>query len=273
MNKINPTPYPALNEVLSDLVESIKTTLKDNFIGAYLQGSFATGGFDEHSDVDFIVVIEKEIMPDQLEKLQVMHERIYNLPSYWAQHLEGSYFPKEILWSRNRRGEKLWYLDNGSRRLVQSDHCNTIVVRWLVREKGVVLAGPPSKTLIEEIDADALRQDIYNTMHTWGKKILADPERYYNHFYQTFIVLSYCRMLHDLIYGINDSKRVGAEWAKWNLGPQWIGLIDRTWAGRPIPEQSIKRPADPKDFADTIKFVEYVMKESVKYAPKSNIKK
>jgi predicted nucleotidyltransferase len=266
-NKITVTPYPDLNEVLSELVESTRAILQDNFVGVYLQGSAATGGFDEHSDVDYLIVIEKEIIPDQLGKLQAMHERIYNLQSYWAQHLEGSYFPKDILKSIKHCGKKLWYLDNGSRQLVQSDHCNTVVVRWLVREKGVILTGPSPKTLIEEIDIDTLRQDIYNTMHTWGKKILADPERYNNHFYQTFIVLSYCRMLYDLINGTNESKRTGAEWAKKNLDSCWIGLIDRTWAGRPIPEQSIKRPADSEDFTQTLKFVEYIMKESTKYKP------
>lgn len=267
MNKINPTPYSDLNEVLRDLVTSVQAILRTSFVGAYLHGSFATGDFDLHSDVDFMMVTEKEITNDQLEKLQLMHERIYKHTSSRAQHLEGSYFPKEILWSRTHCGEKLWYLDNGSRQLVLSDHCNTVVVRWLVREKGVILTGPPPKTLIEEIDADTLRQDIFNTMHQWGQKILVNPEKYNNHFYQTFIVLSYCRMLHDLINGTNGSKRAGAEWAKKNLNPSWIGLIDRTWAGRPIPEQSIKRPADPEDFAQTLKFVEYIMKESIKYAP------
>jgi hypothetical protein len=39
----NPTPYPELNAVLSHLVEGAKSSLKDNLIGAYLQGSFAVG--------------------------------------------------------------------------------------------------------------------------------------------------------------------------------------------------------------------------------------
>jgi predicted nucleotidyltransferase len=267
MNRINPTYYSDLNQALNELVTGIQSILANDFIGFYLQGSFATGGFDEHSDVDFLVIIEKEITPDQLEKLQVMHERIYKLPSYWAQRLEGSYFPKDIIKSIEHCGKNLWYLDNGSRQLTYYHHCNTVVVRWVTREKGIALAGPEAKTLIDEIDADTLRKDIYNTMHTWGQKILADPQRYNNHFYQTFIVLSYCRMLRDLIFGTNESKIAGAEWAKKNLDPSWIGLIDRTWAGRPVPEQSIRRPANPQDFADTMKFVEYVLQESIQYNP------
>src|SRR5437667_4736706 len=65
-----------------------------------------------------------------------MHERIYNLDCAWAQHLEGSYFPKGVLKDYSQRGKQLWYLDHGSRSLVRSDHCNTVVVRWVVRELG-----------------------------------------------------------------------------------------------------------------------------------------
>ena len=36
-----PTPYADLNAILAELVESARTLLADNFVGAYLQGSFA----------------------------------------------------------------------------------------------------------------------------------------------------------------------------------------------------------------------------------------
>jgi predicted nucleotidyltransferase len=51
-----PTAFPDLNEVLRELVSSVQAILGENFCGAYLQGSFAVGDADEHSDVDFIVV-------------------------------------------------------------------------------------------------------------------------------------------------------------------------------------------------------------------------
>lgn len=265
MNKTIPTPYSDLNKVLNDIVKSTQKILKNNFVGAYLQGSFAIGAFDNHSDVDFIIVTEEEITNDQVQKLQVMHDRIYNKRSSWAQHLEGSYFPKEILRHRSNCGKKLWYLDNGSRQLIQSDHCNTVLVRWVIREKGITLVGPPPKTLVEKIDAEILREDILKTINEWGKEIISNPDKYNNRFYQTFIVLSYCRMLHDLKNGTNGSKCAGAEWAKKNLDPFWINLIDRAWEGRPNPEKAVRQSANPEDFAKTLKFIEYVIKESKRY--------
>ncbi|MGD8457683.1 MAG: DUF4111 domain-containing protein, partial [Anaerolineales bacterium] len=243
--KVNhtPTPYPELNHVLKVLVESVQQILMRKFIGAYLQGSFAMGDYDEHSDVDWVMVIEDELTDEKVDALQAMHERVYSLESRWAQHLEGSYFPQEILRNQARCGEKLWYLDNGARSLIQSKHCNTLVVRQTLREYGVTLAGPLLTTLIDTIPVEALRKEIMGVIEDWGDEILTNPYKYNNHFYQTFIVLSYCRMLHDLKAGVLSSKHTAAAWAKKNLDPSWSPLIDRSWAGRPNPSRSIQRPA------------------------------
>lgn len=96
-------------------------------------------------------------------------------------------------------------------------------------------------------------------IHDWGNEILAQPERFNNRFYQGLIVLSYCRMWHDYLAGTIGSKRTGAEWAKARLAPRWWGLIDRAWATRPAPEVSVRQPADPEDFAETLELVRYVI--------------
>ena len=257
-----PTPYPELNQVLADLVSRIQQILGDDFVGAYLQGSFAVGDFDRHSDVDFIVVVKEELTSHQVDALQGMHDQVYRLDSAWAQHLEGSYFPREILQRPSKRGTKLWYLDHGARSLIRSDHCNTLLVRWVVREKGITLAEPPPETLVDPVPGELLRQEILETLTNWGQAILADPAPYNNRFYQSFIVLSYCRMLNDLRRGYPGSKREGAEWVKSVLDPKWINLIDGAWDGRPDPAGKVKQPADPRDFERTLEFVQYVMNES-----------
>lgn len=262
---LSPTPYLELNQVLAVLVSRVERILDSNFVGSYLQGSFAVGDFDQYSDVDFIIVIQDEISDGQLEALQVMHDQVYQLESKWAQHLEGSYFPREILRQQGRRGEPLWYLDNGARSLIRSDHCNTLVVRWTVRKMGVTLAGPEPHELVEPISSESLRGEIYKTLTTWGQEILDDPARYNNRFYQGFIVLNYCRMLHDLQAGRAGSKREGAEWAKASLDPSWADLIDGAWTTRPNPALQVRQPADPIAYDRTIQFVTYIMKQSNRY--------
>jgi predicted nucleotidyltransferase len=66
MRKPFPTPYPELNSVLRNFVDSVQAVLSNNFVGAYLQGSFAVGDFDLHSDVDFIMVIEEELSHEEV---------------------------------------------------------------------------------------------------------------------------------------------------------------------------------------------------------------
>jgi Domain of unknown function (DUF4111) len=262
-----PTPYADLNTVLHELVAGIGLAVGKNFIGAYLQGSFAVGDFDQHSDVDFVIAIRDELSEDEVPELQRVHERIYRLDSEWARHLEGSYFPGAILRSGERCGEPLWYLDHGSSGLIKSAHCNTLLVRSVVLERGITLAGPEPTTLVDPISVMALRREISNTMRTWAKEILEHQEHYRNRFYQGYIVLSYCRMLHDLVKGRPGSKREGATWAKATLGTDWSALINRAWTGRPNPAAAVWEPSDPVDFADTLRFIEAVLRRSEAYMP------
>jgi predicted nucleotidyltransferase len=260
-----PTPYPELNQVLDALVSDIQQILEQTFVGAYLQGSFAVGDFDQHSDVDFVIAIEDELTSPQVEDLQRMHERIYRLDSEWAKHLEGSYFPRQILRNQSEVGRELWYLDHGAHSLVRSDHCNTLLVRWVVRQNGVALAGPSPQTLVDPISTASLKKEIFDVINNWGMQIIGDPTPYMNRFYQSFIVLSYCRMLHDLNRGYPGSKQEGAKWAKSVLDPSWSDLIDAAWDGRPDPARKVKEPPDSQDFERTLEFVEYITKESPFY--------
>ena len=256
------TPYNELNGVLRVLVTGVLQALGGTFVGAYLRGSFAVGDFDEHSDVDFIVVIHDELSDSQVESLQALHGSVYDLESEWAKYLEGSYFPSSVLRDASRCDTPLLYLDHGRRSLIRSTHCNTILVRSVVREMGVTLAGPDPATLIDPIPVDVLRNEIRATMLDWGREVLASPERYANRFYQGYLVLNYARMLHDLVVGRPGSKRAGAEWAKARVGPQWVDLIDSAWVGRPNPAVSVRTPADAQAFARTLDFVRFVMAEA-----------
>ena len=47
------TPYADLDDLLDELLGHWRRILGDNLVGAYLQGSFALGAGDLHSDCDF----------------------------------------------------------------------------------------------------------------------------------------------------------------------------------------------------------------------------
>ncbi len=258
----NPTPFPELNDVLRELVAGVQAALGETFVAACLQGSFAVGGFDQHSDVDFVLATRHEVSVEDVAKLQALHGRIYDLDSEWARHLEGSYFLKDVLANCEQREKLLWYLGHGQRSLVRSTHCNTAVVRWVVRERGGCLAGVHPAALIDPVPVGVLRAEILATIVDWGNEILTNPGPFNSRFYQSFIVLSYCRMLRDMVRGRVASKREGADWAKTVLDSHWHGLVDRAWNGRPDPSVSSWEPADAAEVAKTLDFVKHVIKES-----------
>lgn len=259
MTNTNPTPYPELNHVLGEFTQSLQWTLGSNLIAFYLQGSFAVGDADAYSDVDVLMVIEREINAEEVAALQAMHAKVYDLDSEWAKHLEGSYFPLEILTNYSRIGEPLWYLDNGSRQLIRSNHCNQLVERWVVREHGIPLIGPAAHTLLEPVPTADLREEVRTTMREWGAELLADWERWNNRWYQAFVVLSYCRMLHTLAMGRVHSKRAGAIWAQATLNQDWADLIRRALEERPDPWAKVHQPADQADLEQTARFIEFAL--------------
>ena len=248
------TVYPELNAVLDEFLSSVRAILSDNFCGAYLQGSFALREADEHSDVDFIVATTWEVTDEQHADLQAMHARIYALESPWAQHLEGSYVPKDLLRRVDPEHTQFLFLDNGASELVLDDHCNTAVVRWVLREYGVVLAGPDPASLVDPVAPAQLREEALRTVATY---VDWAHEGAMNRWKQPYLVLTFCRMLHTLHAGVVASKREAAEWAIGALNPEWAPLIRRALEDRPDPSGRYYQPAEPELEALTLEFVAY----------------
>lgn len=268
-------PYQELDDVLRNFAENQRVTLKQNFVGMYLQGSLALGDFDLTSDVDFIIVTHDELSADQVKEVQTLHTGFFTQDNRWVKRLEYSFFSKQMLrvnsspYISGKRVDSpdrnLWYFDNGSPIIKMSDHCNTLVTRWTVREKGITMFGPNPTTLIDPISANELRQEIRDTLVGWGEELLTDPNPYRNRFYQSYLVLNFSRMLHNLHEGIVGSKLAGITWAKSHLDPLWIELIDYCWVERQDTTISVKQPAKQEIFEQSLRFVRYVVEQGNKY--------
>src|SRR5690606_31306377 len=136
---------------------------------------------------------------------------IYDLDSGWAQHLEISYFPRALLNDRNSVGvAKLWYLDNGQRSLKPDTHDNTWVVRWVLRECGIALSGPPAHGMIDPIPPDMMRAELLGVVRSWGRELIANSDTMSARWYQAFVVVTWCRILMTLETGRIHSKLVSA---------------------------------------------------------------
>ena len=264
--RIPDQPYPDLREVLDIFVSDLERELSDNLVGVYLVGSLATGDFDADSDVDFLVVIGNELSESHRDHLQQIQEKMYEMDSYPAKHLEGSYISIHDLHDWSTVGKKaIFYFDNGSTTPEFSVHDNNWHVRWVLRERGIVLAGPEPHTILTPIPRDNVRYEMKTTMRqilTLYEHAITQPVQFLNsQFGQSFLVLTYCRMLHTIHTGEVRSKKAGAEWAVKIVAPEWRGLIDQAWKDREGVRFGLKiqRRADDQWLMTTLEFMKYAI--------------
>jgi len=251
---------PELQHVLDEFVTRLQPILGDNLLAVYLQGSFALDGGDADSDVDFLVVIEDDLHDTILPELEAMHQSLFEIPSYWSHHLEGSYFPKDILKTEDHNHTPIVYIDNGSRHLERSTHDNELVVRWVTREHGITLYGTDPKTYIDPVSEADLKREVKQTMHTWAQEIISGEYTIANVWAQAFAVIMYCRMLHTITTGAIHSKPSGVEWAQNTLDEQWHNLIRDAWQKRLNQYKRVADASNPEDVAQTIDFIHYALK-------------
>ena len=276
------TRFDQLDAVLAVLVRGVRERLGGNFVGAYLQGSFAIGDADAGSDCDFIVAIRHDLTSGEIRELDGLHEAIHRLPYLpWRHRLEGSYAPLDALrrwmpepreppgaaprgpdWldegtgTRGPRGYPFVYLNHGARSLVRSEHDDTQVVRWSLREKGSVLVGPDPRNLVDPVSPAELSAEMGRIAALCLAVDLQPMERVCD---QTFWVGLFCRILHTTVTGSIASKKASAAWAADALDQRLRGLIERSLAARSLPEDQRISRADPGDVVATRQFIAHVV--------------
>ncbi len=211
--------------------------MQNNLVGMYLEGSLAHGGFDHDSDIDFVAVTKEPVTEDRFLALQAMHDRIARLDSWWAIQLEGSYLSRHAF--RRHDPEQIRHpsIERGAgERLKMADHDEAWNIhRYILRESGITLVGPPPKTLIDPVSAEDLRKSMLPLLRGWATHLLHNPQAMEQRGYQSYVVLSLCRILYTLTFGKVASKPQAVGWATENLDAQWKRLIERAWEGRSTP--------------------------------------
>jgi hypothetical protein len=243
------TPYPQINAILQELLSGVRAILGRRLVGLYLEGSLGIGDFDrDKSDLDFVVVTDGELSAETFRDLKMMHERIATGASKWAKELEGSYIPQRAL-RHDRRPAALPYIDRGSTlAMVYQESGYWAIHRHMLREHGVVLAGPPPRALIEPVRPSDLREAVLGILHEWWMPMLVDAPLLQNSFYRCYAILTMSRMLYTLHHGAIVSKPVAAGWAQETLDRRWTLLIRDALAWS---------RAMPPDLNETLAYIRY----------------
>ncbi len=229
-----PTPYPDVNAVLRLLLTEVRATLSEQFRGMYLYGSLAGGDFQPAtSDVDFLVITDGPLGEAAITRLAAMHARITASGAKWAAKLEGSYLAASALRRYIPEDQTAWPTLNEGQFYLAPHDWDWVIQRHVLREHGVVVAGPPIQTLIDPVQPAELRRAVYELLREWWAPMLDAPDRLRADEYQAYAILSMCRALHALEYGTIVSKPQAAVWAQQKLGAPWERAIARALAWRP----------------------------------------
>ncbi len=224
-----PTKYPEVNKILDLLLTSVSQVLGNQLVGMYLYGSLSSGDFDpESSDIDFLVVTTSSLPNKTIEELEAMHNRIWNSGLTWAAKLEGTYISKRDIRKHNPRSVPSPTVNEG-RFYLDTPGSDWIIQRHVIREQGLVLAGPDPKTLIDPVEAQDLRRAVKGVLNEWWFPMLEDPTwlREHGTEYHAYTILTMCRALYTLENGAVVSKPVAARWVQGKLGEDWSRVIDQ----------------------------------------------
>jgi predicted nucleotidyltransferase len=260
MKNASPTPYPDVNEILSLLFSNIQEILGKQFVGMYLFGSLANGDFDEHSDIDVLIVTDGKISEETFAALKEMHERINSIDSPWAIQIEASYIPRTALRRFDPTDNLHPHMDRGDNEVLHmmSHESDWIVQRHVLRERGIVIKGPNLRGLIDLVSPAELRRAVIDVLPLWIKPILENPSLIKKRGYQSYCVLTLCRMSYTLNYGEILSKPNAAKWALEHMDPKWKPLIERALIGR----QNSNLDATPEDIRGTLDMMQYVLQQT-----------
>lgn len=251
--------YPEINSVLQELLSGARSILGDHFVGMYLDGSLAIGGFEpDKSDLDFVVVTDSEISSDTFGTLKAMHDRIASGASKWARELEGSYISQRAL-RHDPRPAAHPYIDRGSvLAMVQPESGYWTIHRHMLRERGVVLAGPLPQALIDPVQPEELREAVRGILREWWMPMLTDGPLLQNSFYRCYAILTMSRMLYTIVHGAIVTKPIAARWAQEALDRRWTPLIQHALAwSRDVPP----------DLEETLAYIQHTCEYSAQIEP------
>jgi hypothetical protein len=120
------------------------------------------------------------------------------------------------------------------------------------------MMGLVPQTLISPVSSDELREAALAFLESWASNFLDHPEEITHRGYQSYVVLTLCRIQYTLEHGSGASKQVAAKWAQKTLSPHFNSLIERAWIGRRNPSWK----AETEEIKETLDFICYALENN-----------
>ncbi len=207
--------------------------LGENFVGLYVYGSLATGGFDpDTSDVDFIVATHSPLTPEQLSALETLHHRLLIDGGSWAKKLEGGYVPLADLRRHNPNAGPFLFINEGQ--IYQAGlGADWAIQRHFLRTRPSTIVGPSLAAHIDPVSPEQIRDAVRLLFREWWMPMLDRPDQLGREDYRAFAVLTMCRALRLVGTGDMVSKPEAARWALEAVDARWHPAIRQAMAWKP----------------------------------------
>lgn len=232
---VPPTAHPAVDGLLDELVDGIRTALGPTLIGLYLGGSLAIDDFEPAvSDVDLLALLASDVDDAAYARLERMHREIAARRPDWDGRIEVRYASTAAIAStRSPAPGEIVSISPG-----EPFHRRRLQVEWLIewyllREKSIALVGPPASTIVAPISRDEFVGNVVAHADSW----LAWVHTMRHRKGQAYAILCMCRALYAVRHGDQTSKRRAARWAQREL-PEWAPLIADALAWRAARDET-----------------------------------
>lgn len=207
--------------VVEELALGLRSALGPALVAVYLYGSSVSGGFDVGvSDIDLLVVTERDLDADAIPRLESLHSHMVERYPEWDDRLELVYVSRGTL-ARFRDGGAIGVISPG-----EPFHVRDGIELWLqnfylVRETGVTLEGPDPTATIPEISW----QEFLAAATSYAEEVRGRSLRDATPGARAYGVLTMCRVLCTVRSNRPCSKQESAEWVRTQM-PEWAYLID-----------------------------------------------
>ena len=216
------------DSVLNQIEDAYRRILEDALTGIYVHGSIAFGCFCwENSDIDFIVVINKEITHGQKRELiqtlldldaqapQKGLEMSVVLEKYCNPFVYPT--PFELHFSNAHRERCRKDLEEYCRTMHGEDK-DLAAHFTVIRKVGITLCGKEIFAVFGEVPKEAYLDSIKGDVENAQSDILDDP---------VYIILNVCRVIAFIEEGLVLSKEQGGKWGMRNLPETYRPMIGK----------------------------------------------
>jgi streptomycin 3"-adenylyltransferase len=239
--------------ILDNIKRSYRTILEDNLVGIYVHGSIAMNCFHwNSSDIDYIVVVEKELSEEQ--KLLLMkatveengaapvkgiemsvvlakHCREFRYPTPFELHFSNMHLD----WFRN---DPIGYCKN-----MNGEDPDLAAHFAIILKYGIVLYGKEVRRVFSEVPREAYLDSIKSDIEDAASAVLDNP---------VYMILNLCRVVAYMKSDLVLSKEQGGEWGLASLNDRYHALLNDALESYRTGEEMIPDKGIVNEYCETM---------------------